>query len=104
MLTSLFQVTIDLNAKRGEITNFSDFDTTLEHFLQGLFLVAALLTFFFMLWGALDWILSQGESGKVEAARKKITGAAIGMAVLASVAALYLLVQGFLGYQIINPN
>jgi hypothetical protein len=101
-MMNLLQVTIDLNAKRGEVTNFSDFDTTLERFLQGIFFVAALITFFYMVWGAMDWIMAGGDEGKISSARKKLTGSIVGLVVLACTAAIFLVVQHFLGIRVLT--
>ena len=40
--------------------------------------VAALLTLFYLVMGAISWITSGGDKGKVEEARNKITAAVIG--------------------------
>ena len=41
--------------------------------------VAGLALLMYMLWGALDWITSNGEKEKISKAQNKITNAAIGM-------------------------
>ena len=48
------------------------------------FIVAAALTFFYLIFGAISWITSGGDKGKVEAARNKITAAVIGLLILAA--------------------
>jgi bacteriorhodopsin len=93
---------VDIRSRADEISPISEFAPTVEGLIRGLFFVAALLTFFYLLWGAFDWVLSQGDSGKVEAARKKITHAVIGLAVFASVGALFLLLQSFLGIEFLS--
>lgn len=48
------------------------------------FIVAAAMTFFYLIFGAISWITSGGDKGKVEAARNKITAAVIGLLILAA--------------------
>lgn len=99
---SLFQFTIDLRSRTNEIAPVDNFETALQGYLQAFLFIAALGTFFYMLWGAFDWIMAGGESGKIESARKKITQAVIGLTVLASVGVIFLIVQSFLGVSILN--
>ena len=54
--------------------------------------VAALLTLFYLVMGAISWITSGGDKGKVEEARNKITAAVIGLLILAAVWAIFNLV------------
>ena len=54
--------------------------------------VAALLTLFYLIMGAISWITSGGDKGKVEEARNKITAAVIGLLILAAVWAIFQLV------------
>ena len=58
--------------------------------------VGAILVFFYLIWGAIDWITSGGDKGKIESARHKITQAVIGLIVLASTTAIFIIVQSFL--------
>lgn len=57
------------------------------------FIVAAIMTLFFLIMGAINWISSGGDRGKVEEARNKITAAVIGLLILAATWALYQLVM-----------
>lgn len=60
------------------------------------FIVAAAMTFFYLIFGAISWITSGGDKGKVEAARNKITAAVIGLLILAATWGIFtLLVQLF---------
>lgn len=44
---------------------------------------AALAVIFYFLWGAVEWILSGGDKEKINGARRKMTHALIGLALLA---------------------
>lgn len=81
----------------GEISMLKEFYQAFELYSRGLLLMASLATFAYMIWGAVDWIMAGGDSGKIESARKKITQAMIGLTVLASVGAIFLVLQYFLG-------
>jgi hypothetical protein len=60
-------------------------------------LVAGLATFMYLVYGGLQWIMSGGDKGKLEEARAKITNGVIGLAIVASSWAIYLLLDYFFG-------
>jgi hypothetical protein len=75
--------------------------------MSGIMTIAALLVFFYLIWGAIDWILAGGDSGKVQKARDKMTQAAIGLIVLSATTAIFMLLQKFIGIEVItfgNPS
>ena len=47
-----------------------------------LFIVAIILTLFFLIWGGISWITSAGDKTKIEGARKRLTYAVIGLVVV----------------------
>ena len=47
--------------------------------------------------GGLGWVLSQGEKGKLEESRNRITHAVLGLVIVASAWAVWVLVGNFLG-------
>ncbi len=61
--------------------------------------ISALLVLFFLVWGALQWITSGGDKGKVDQARQKIIAAVIGIIIVSSTYAIFLLVINFLGFE-----
>src|SRR3989338_5461890 len=58
---------------------------------------ATLWTFIQLLWGGLDWISSGGDKSKLEMAQHRLTTALLGLFVVVSSWALYLIVLQFLG-------
>ncbi len=56
-----------------------DFSQFLSFAIRLLFVIAGLLALFYMLWGALTYVTSGGDSGKTEGAQKKIVAAVIGV-------------------------
>lgn len=63
-------------------------------------LIAAILTFVYLIWGGIQWITSGGDKSANEAARNRITAALIGLAIVAAAWALMSVVGYFLG---VNP-
>lgn len=60
-------------------------------------IVAAVITFAFLIWGGLQWIMSGGDKSKYEEARGRITAALIGLAIVALAWLLIKLVSYFFG-------
>lgn len=80
----------------GFAQNLADYINALLSFVM---IIAALLVFYFLIIGAINWITSGGDKGKVETARNKIVTAVIGIIIVASSYALLLLVLNFLGFK-----
>lgn len=64
---------------------------------SAILLVAGLATFLYLVYGGIQWIMSGGDKGKLEDARNKITSGIIGLAIVASAWAVYLLIDYFFG-------
>ncbi len=67
-----------------------------------LLIIAALLAFFYLIMGGIQWITSGGDKAGMEAARNKITHAIVGLIIVGAAWAIMLLVQNFLGVSIIG--
>ena len=67
-----------------------------------LLILAALLAFFFLILGGIQWITSGGYKAGMEAARNKITHAIVGLIIVGAAWAIMILVQNFLGVSIIG--
>lgn len=65
-------------------------------------MIAALLVFLYLIWGAIDWITSGGERSRTEAARSKIIAALVGLIIVASSFAVLTLALRFLGFESLN--
>lgn len=57
----------------------------------------AVLTLAFLIWGAVNWIMSEGDKAKIEEARNRITAALMGLAIIATVWVIWNLVLYFFG-------
>ncbi len=67
-----------------------------------LLIIAALLAFFYLILGGIQWITSGGDKAGMEAARNKITHAIVGLIIVGAAWAIMILVQNFLGVSIIG--
>lgn len=65
---------------------------------------AGVVAFIFLLWGGVQWILAGGDKEGTEKARKRITSALIGLAIVFSAYALIFIVQALFGISIISVN
>lgn len=66
--------------------------------LQIVFLVAGLMTLFYLLWGAFDWVTSNGEKEALSKAQKKMTSAVVGLILLVAAFTIFVVVtQTILG-------
>ena len=69
-----------------------------------LLIIAALLAFFYLILGGIQWITSGGDKAGMEAARNKITHAIVGLIIVGAAWAIMTLVQNFLGVTIIGGS
>jgi hypothetical protein len=67
-----------------------------------LLIISALLAFFYLILGGIQWITSGGDKTSMEAARNKITHAIVGLIIVGAAWAIMILVQNFLGVTIIG--
>lgn len=103
---NLYQEAVSQNLPgvSGDLSNVADrgFGHLLSTILSAVMMVAALLVLIILIWGAIDWISAGGDSGKVGKARDKITQAVIGIIVLSATTAIFMLLQSFLGFSLLN--
>lgn len=105
---SFLQMTLDLKGEAIEQQlpfvqeGGGGFSAFVSSMLTALMAVAALSVLVFLLWGAFDWLNSGGEKGKIESARNKITGAIMGIVVLATVLVIFNFIQQILGIQVLQ--
>ena len=73
------------------------FAITIATLWQTIILVGGLAFLLYFLMGGITWITAGGDKGKLEEARSKITNGIIGLAIVASAWAVYLLLDYFFG-------
>lgn len=69
-----------------------------------LLVVASIWAFVHMLIAGIEWLSSGGDKGKVETAQKHITSAFVGLLIVFSVWAVYLVILQFLGLSPIGTS
>jgi len=79
----------------------SQFLRTLINVMLG---IAGVVSFVFLLWGGLQWILAGGDKEGTEKARKKITAALIGLAIVFSAYALLYILRALFNIDLIQVN
>ncbi len=79
----------------------SDFLRTILNLMLG---IAGVASFIILLWGGLQWILAGGDKEGTEKARKKITAALIGLAIVFSAYALLYILRVLFNVNLIEFN
>lgn len=93
---------IDPTKDASDIVKIADFNKLISAVVAIILIVSLLAALLFLLQGGLQWITSGGDKAGVEAAQKKIQAALIGLVIVFSVWALFLLASSFLGVDIRN--
>ncbi len=93
-----------LNIPQPTNIKIGDIGKLISALVGVLLILAALMAFFFLILGGIQWITSGGDKAGMEAARNKITHAIVGLIIVGAAWAVMILVQNFLGIQIIGGN
>lgn len=78
----------------------------LSNFVALIFTLAMVVFVFMILWGAFDWLMSEGDKEKISSAQKKIINAVIGIMLFALAFAIIRIlgaVTGFTFFKAVNP-
>lgn len=104
MFEKVFAQTGDPSITIKQPTNVkvSELGSLLSAVVGALLIIAALLAFFFLILGGIQWITSGGDKAGMEAARNKITHAVVGLVIVGAAWAIMILIQNFLGVTIIG--
>lgn len=76
--------------------------TFLPNFIGLGFIIGALVFFFMIVWGAIQWISSGGDKQSLEAARGRITSAIVGIIILFASFAIISVIEKFFGINILT--
>ncbi len=106
MFEKVFAQTGDptINIKQPANVKISDIGSLISALVGALLVVAALMAFFFLILGGIQWITSGGDKTGMEAARNKITHAIVGLVIVGAAWAIMLLIQNFLGITVIGGS
>ncbi len=64
--------------------------------------VSALILLLYLIWGAIEWLTSGGDKGKLEKARGRITTGVIGIVVVSATISLFMLMQQILNVCVLD--
>lgn len=82
----------------------SQFGEILGNTLNIIMVIALLILLFYLIWGAIEWITSGGDSGKLQNARNRMLQAGVGVLILSATLALFMFVQYLLGIEVITTQ
>ena len=77
-----------------------DIGKLLSSGIQVALIIAAILTFTFLIWGGIQWIISGGDKTQTQAARDRITMALVGLGIVAAAWALMKVIGYFFGIDV----
>ena len=100
MLEKVFAQSI--NIPQPENIKIGDIGKLISALVGTLLILSALIAFFYLILGGISWITSGGDKAAMETARNKITHAIVGLIIVGAAWAVMILVQSFLGVQIIG--
>lgn len=75
---------------------FQSISEALSKVMELVFFFALVLVLIYLVWGGIQWITSGGDKAGTEAARGKITGAIVGIIIVAVSFAIYRLLIAFI--------
>ncbi len=95
LVTSAFaQVVVPENTG---IYGFRDINQAINSVMNLAFFFALILVLIYLVWGGIQWITSGGDKAGTEAARGKLTGAIVGIIIVAVAFAIYTILANFVG-------
>lgn len=87
---------------RKEVQGFFGYDC-IGDFVSNLasvgMIIAAIAMFLYLIWGGIEWLTAGGDKQKIENAKKRISNAFIGLAIVGASWAVWLLVLHFFGIE-----
>ncbi len=90
---------VNIGISKPEQVQITDLGRLISTGISVAIILAGILVFVFLVWGGLEWIMSGGDKGKVEAARNRIVNALVGLAIIAASWALIRIIGYFFGVQ-----
>lgn len=82
----------------------TSFNMILQDILTLVFAIAILMAFGYLIWGGINWIMSQGDKAKIQAARNRILYAIIGLFVMFLSFAIVNFIGMFFGIKLIGAS
>ncbi|MEK7616566.1 MAG: pilin [Patescibacteria group bacterium] len=75
----------------------------LTNLVRLIYVIAAIVFIFMILWGAFDWMTSEGDKEKIARARDKIINAVVGILLFAAAYAIIQILGQFTGFKFFTP-
>lgn len=94
----------DLTVGQPLNVKITDVGALISAIVGTLLILAALMAFLYLIMGGIQWITSGGDKTHMETARNKITHAIVGLIIVGAAWAVMVLVQNFLGINIIGSR
>lgn len=91
-----------ITINQPEYVKITDIGKLISAIISLVFIVAALIFFFMLITGGIQWMTSGGDKAATESARGRITSALIGLVIVFAAWAIMMLIQTFLGISIIG--
>jgi hypothetical protein len=91
-----------INIAQPDLFKITSIGKLISAVVGTLLIISALLAFFYLIMGGIQWITSGGDKAGMEAARNKITHAIVGLVIVGAAWAVMMLVQSFLGVTLIG--
>ena len=88
---------IDQEVQRNNFFKFDSIGEFVVNMFQIALIMGSIMTFFYLIWGGIQWISSGGNQEAAKGAKEKITDAVMGLALLAVVWVIWRLIIYFLG-------
>lgn len=82
----------------GDPSGAAGISKLLSNLVALIYVIAAIVLILMILWGAFDWMTSEGEKEKIEKARNKIINAIIGILLFAAAFAVIQVLGTFTGF------
>jgi len=102
MLEKVFAQAPQITINQPPNIKIGDIGKLISALVGVLLILSALIAFFYLILGGISWITSGGDKAAMETARNKITHAIVGLIIVGAAWAVMILVQNFLGVQIIG--
>jgi uncharacterized membrane protein YtjA (UPF0391 family) len=81
----------------GGFFGFNTISQAISSVMNLVFFFSLILVLVYLVWGGIQWITSGGDKAGTEAARGKITGAIVGIIIVAVAFAIYTVLLNFVG-------
>lgn len=87
----------DIDTKAQSFFKIKDLGTFIIHLMDIIFIVAAISTLFYLLWGGIEFITSGSSQDRIKTSKEKLVQGLTGLVIVALTWTLWRLIMYFLG-------